>query len=137
MTRYWRKRTLCDVLGEMRDCTKTHNYSYLPGLIEEAQSMGNRMEAGLSEVKDLQSMQDEWSVKRKELKKVEETLAKLNNQVKQLSQLKKELRDETAKEKGKLRTLKGESQSEEVKAVPCGGACSRGCDAEEGGGEEA
>jgi len=40
-------RTLCDVLEEMRECYKTHNYSYLMGLVEEAQGMGRRMEAGL------------------------------------------------------------------------------------------
>lgn len=40
-------RTLCDVLHEMRNCHRTRNYSYLMGLIEEAQMMGNRMEAGL------------------------------------------------------------------------------------------
>ena len=38
---------MCDVLREMRKCLKTNNFSYLGGLIEEAQSMGNRMEAGL------------------------------------------------------------------------------------------
>ena len=40
-------RYLCDVLSEMRDCYKTRNFCSLNGLIEEAQSMGNRMEAGL------------------------------------------------------------------------------------------
>jgi len=42
-------RTLCDVLKEMRQCYETRNFGYLPGLIEEAQSMGNRMEAKLEE----------------------------------------------------------------------------------------
>ena len=46
-------RTMCDVLSEMRKCAETGNYSYLPGLIEEVQSMGNRMESKLEDVKDL------------------------------------------------------------------------------------
>ena len=40
-------RTLCDVLDEMRSTYKTRNFASLLGLIEEAQMMGNRMEAKL------------------------------------------------------------------------------------------
>ena len=46
-------RTLCDVLEEMRKCNETHNFSYLLGLIEEAQSMGNKMDAALQDRNDL------------------------------------------------------------------------------------
>lgn len=46
-------RTLCGVLEEMRKAYETRNFSYLPGLIEEAQRMGNRMEAALSDKHDL------------------------------------------------------------------------------------
>ena len=63
-------RTLCAVLGEMRDCFKTNNFSYLIGLIEEAQSMGNRMEGALQDLKDIERMQ----AQRKELYKEVETL---------------------------------------------------------------
>jgi len=45
-------RYLCDVFDEMRKCNKTRNYGSLMGLIEEAQSMGNRMEAALNTYKD-------------------------------------------------------------------------------------
>ena len=37
-------RYLCTVLDEMRECVKTLNFSYLLGLIEEVQTLGNRME---------------------------------------------------------------------------------------------
>ena len=37
----------------MRDCVKTSNFSYLSGLIEEAQSLANRMESRLYEIRDL------------------------------------------------------------------------------------
>ncbi len=40
-------RYLCDVFEEMRTCDKTRNFSYMPGLIEEAQVLANRMEASL------------------------------------------------------------------------------------------
>lgn len=40
-------RYLCDILEEIRVANKTRNYSYLKGLVEEVQVIGNRMEAGL------------------------------------------------------------------------------------------
>lgn len=46
---YYLNRNLCEVFEEMRTMHKTRNYSYLLGLIEEAQTMGNRMEAGLDD----------------------------------------------------------------------------------------
>lgn len=45
-------RTICDVLSEMRTCCHTLDFSYLFGLIEEAQTMANRMEAGLEKKAD-------------------------------------------------------------------------------------
>lgn len=53
----WINRTLCAVLEEMRKCHETHNYSYMPGLIEEAQTMANRMEAGLGNKEDVEQME--------------------------------------------------------------------------------
>lgn len=44
-------RAICDVLYEMRACHKTRNYGYLKGLIEEVQTMANRMESALEELK--------------------------------------------------------------------------------------
>ena len=41
------ERTICSVLEDMRNSHKSRNYSYLKGLIEEAQSYANRMEDGL------------------------------------------------------------------------------------------
>ena len=40
-------RYICSVLEEIRKCHETRNYSYLPGLVEEAQVLANRMESGL------------------------------------------------------------------------------------------
>ena len=55
-------RYLCDVLDEMRTCFKTRNFSYLMGLVEEAQTLGERMEAALGERKDY----NHWHKKKKE-----------------------------------------------------------------------
>ena len=70
-------RLLCTVLDEMRECVKTLNFSYLSSLIEEAQSLGNRMESHLFEIKDFERLHKEikdLKKKKKNLrKKVEET----------------------------------------------------------------
>ena len=65
-------RYLCSVLDEMRECTKTLNFSYLLGLIEEAQTLGNRMEAKLYEIRDYESLLDDIKELKKEKKKLEE-----------------------------------------------------------------
>jgi hypothetical protein len=51
---YGLNRTLCGVLEEMRKLNDTRNFSSLLGLIEEAQSMANRMEAALYDKKDIE-----------------------------------------------------------------------------------
>jgi len=71
-------RTVCDVLYEMREACKTGNYSYMPGLIEEVQSMANRMEAKLSQVGDIERLDERWRIaknKEKELNDDEEISA--------------------------------------------------------------
>lgn len=69
-TRYWLNRTLCDVLEDMRRCDTTKNYAALSSLIEEAQTMGNRMESGLGDQRDIVKMQEEWHKLNKEIKKL-------------------------------------------------------------------
>ena len=65
-------RTMCEVFEEMRKCCKTGNYSYLPGLIEEAQSMGNRMESKLETYKDIKDAEDYIKKLKKEIKDLKE-----------------------------------------------------------------
>ncbi len=65
-------RYLCSVLDEMRECTKTLNFSYLSGLIEEAQTLGSRMEAKLYDIKDFERLRDHIKELKKEKKKLEE-----------------------------------------------------------------
>ena len=44
-------RYVCSVLDEIRKCHETRNYSCLMGLVEEVQTLANRMEAGLDDTK--------------------------------------------------------------------------------------
>lgn len=60
-------RTLCDVLEEMRKCNETRNFSGLLGLVEEAQGMGNRMEAALYDKNDIETYREERSKLLKEV----------------------------------------------------------------------
>ena len=70
-------RYVCDVLEEMRKCNECRNYSYLPGLIEEVQTLVNRMEAALGEKSDLES----WHKKAKKEKKEYKRLLKKTNKL--------------------------------------------------------
>ena len=81
MTRRWipfdyPNRSLCEVLEEMRKCYKTYNFGNIIGLIEEAQSMGNRMESKLKDMKDMKELQQERKEAREELKKIYKELDK-------------------------------------------------------------
>ena len=64
-------RLLCAVLDEMRDCAKTLNFSYLLGLIEEAQSLGSRMESRLYDQKDHEHLLDDIRDLKKKKKNLE------------------------------------------------------------------
>lgn len=66
-------RLVCTVLDEMRTCSKTQNYSYLPGLIEEVQHLASRMEAALWDQKDVARLSEKISILKKEIKQLEET----------------------------------------------------------------
>lgn len=67
-------RTLCDVLNDMRNCDKTKNYAMLLSLIEEAQIMGNRMEAGLEDKNDIERLRSERKKLNKEIKELQEVV---------------------------------------------------------------
>jgi len=52
-------RTICAVFEEMRTSNETKNYSYLLGLIEEAQSMANKMESKIDLIKDFEELKEQ------------------------------------------------------------------------------
>lgn len=76
---YGLNRTLCDVLEDMRRILnstagiRSHDAEkkMLKSLVEEAQVMGNRMEAGLSDIDDLESLHTQIKESREDLKKLE------------------------------------------------------------------
>jgi|TARA_B110000914_G_C15087588_1_gene275809 pyrimidine operon attenuation protein/uracil phosphoribosyltransferase len=68
---------LCDVLHEMRECNKTLNFSYLLGLVEEVQTLANRMEAKLYDIKDFERLRDDIKDLKKKKKKLEEKIEEL------------------------------------------------------------
>ena len=70
-------RYLCSVLDEMRECNKSKNFSYLLGLIEEAQTLGSRMEAKLFEIKDFEHLHKDIAKLKKQKKKLEDKIEEL------------------------------------------------------------
>ena len=73
-------RTICSVLDAMRDCMKTRNFSYLDGLIEEAQMLANRMEASLYDKSDFRYDKKEHKKLEKEIKELEAKKEKLEEE---------------------------------------------------------
>ena len=73
---YGLNRYICDVLEEMRTSTKTLNFAMIPSLIEEVQTMANRMEMALHDMKDLEQLKMDIVEKKEELKKLEKKIAK-------------------------------------------------------------
>lgn len=67
-------RTICDIFKEMRTCVKTSNFSYLPGLIEEAQTAANRMEAALWDQYDFKRGEERYKELKKKIEDMEEKL---------------------------------------------------------------
>lgn len=51
-------RHFCTVLEEMRACFKTYNFGAMQGLMEELQSIGNRMESGLEAMDDYNTLRE-------------------------------------------------------------------------------
>jgi len=79
----WPVRTICQVLEEMRASLNTldkysfrQNKSILLSLVEEIQTLGNRMEAGLEYGRDLDKLHKERKKLQKEVESLEEKLPK-------------------------------------------------------------
>lgn len=58
MSMMWLNRTACDALEGIRKCNETLNFSPVLSLVEELQVYFNRMEAALSDQKDIREMQE-------------------------------------------------------------------------------
>ena len=57
------------------------NFSYLLGLIEEVQTLGNRMEAKLYDMKDFERLHDDIKDLEKKKKKLKEDVERLEDQL--------------------------------------------------------
>ncbi len=84
-------RFLCSVLGEMRNLHKTRNYSPLLGLIEEAQTLANRMEAAIDQKRDYYTLRDECKELDKKKRKLKGQIAKLEAEAELLASQRKEV----------------------------------------------
>jgi len=67
-------RLVCNVLDEMRECSKTRNFSYLDGLIEEVQTLVNRMEGKLLDNKELGELDERIRESKIDLKRLKQKI---------------------------------------------------------------
>lgn len=84
---YGLNRTMCEVLKEMRDLLDNYGPNtnkVLRSLVEEVQVMGNRMEASLSDKKDLRHLKEKISEHREELRQLKSEI-KTNEKLKELT----------------------------------------------------
>ena len=79
---YGLNRYVCDVLEEMRTSVKTLNFAMIPSLIEEVQTMANRMEMALSDLKDLKLLKEDIVDKKEELETLQAQIKKLEKKKK-------------------------------------------------------
>ena len=74
-------RTLCDVLTEMRTSIKVGRIDMLHGLIEEAQTMGNRMEAKLYDYENMGYHLEEGRRFKNKLKQLQNEASELESKM--------------------------------------------------------
>lgn len=86
---YGVNRYVCDVLEEIRKCHETRNYAILLSLVEEVQTLVNRMESGLSDKSDLKQLSEDRSKAKQELKALKEEIKKLESKRDKLKPKKK------------------------------------------------
>ena len=64
-------RYICEVLEEIKTCNKTRNYGPLLSLVEEIQTLVNRMETALSDKRDVLNWEQRRPIVRDEIKELE------------------------------------------------------------------
>ena len=86
-------RYLCDVFEGMRQAFKTRNFSYLLALVEEGQYIGERMEAGLADIRDLARLTSAVSEEKQKLEDLEKSVKENEELAEILESQIEELRD--------------------------------------------
>lgn len=74
-------RYVCDVLKEIREAYKKRHYVLIPGLVEEAQTMVNRMESALADYKDIGYEEKHLSRLKKDRRKLEKEISELEDKL--------------------------------------------------------
>jgi uncharacterized coiled-coil DUF342 family protein len=77
-------RVICNALAEMRAAYESRNFSYLLGLIEEAQSMANRMETALIARESAEYYEDEIREYKKQIRELKREKRALEDEVEYL-----------------------------------------------------
>lgn len=94
-------RYLCDVLGEMKQCWETRNFAPINGLIEECQTLANRMESALSDKRNVLTYEQRRPQLKDEIKELEWKKEELEEQVRSLEFRIKELKHDNPELKEK------------------------------------
>ena len=81
MFRYGPNRYLCDIFTDMRTAVEKLRFDLVPGLIEEAQIYGNRMEAKLDDQRDVKTLLEDKSRLNDEVAKLTKERDNLQNQI--------------------------------------------------------
>lgn len=82
-------RLVCNVLDEMRECSKTRNFSYLDGLIEEVQTLVNRMEGKLLDNKELGELDERIRESKSDLSRLKQSVKLVEEELELKELLKK------------------------------------------------
>ncbi len=94
-------RFLCDALDEMRECYKTYNFSVIMSLIEECQTLGNRMEAALQDQHDTRNLASEIRELKKEKRQLREAIEDSRDELEKIqSKSKGKKRDQCIPDQG-------------------------------------
>ena len=67
-------RLVCNVIEEMRVCSKTRTYSSMDGLTEEVQTLVNRMEAKLFDFKEFEDLNESIREAKADLKRLKQKI---------------------------------------------------------------
>jgi predicted nucleic acid-binding Zn-ribbon protein len=74
-------KELIDIVSDIKVSVVNNEYGRVSGLIERWQTLGNRMEAKLTDIRDFKEFDEELREKKKELKKLRKQVDELENKL--------------------------------------------------------
>ena len=99
-------RTICDVIYEIQECRKQHNYALLDTQVEEIRTYAQRMEDKLWKYRQVFRGEDDH-----ELKELEESRKKLKDEIFALQAIKYDLKKGTPNAKEEAKKTEAEAAS--------------------------